>query len=199
MKGLLVGALRAETLPVRRRLGLAGLGRLVMGGWHGHELALLRCGVGPLRAEARTREALKGFDADLVVSFGTCGSLVDDLELGTVVELASVRRRGREPRLLREEGVHCVTVDRGVFDPKERAKLAAQGCQVCEMEAHAVMTAAGDRRFLGLKVVSDFASAPPSRLGFGLHAWQLSAGALAPILEDLLRDETKGAPMRPTG
>ncbi len=191
MKILLVGALHAETLPVRRRLGLVGARRLATGDWLGLQIALLRCGVGPARAERRTREALKRFDADLVLSFGTCGSLVDELGLGTVVELASVRARGGEPRRLGERGVHCVTVKRGVFDPRERAELAALGCQVCEMEAHAVMMAAGDRRFRGLKVVSDFASAPPSRLGFGLHAWRLSAAVLAPALEDFLEDETK--------
>jgi len=185
MRWLLVGALLAETLPVRQRLqGGRRLGRrLVTGRLGGVDVGVLRCGVGPRRALAHTREALEAFEAEAVVSFGTAGSLVDHLGVGAVVCTAGwdgVRR------------ARCTTVRRGVFDPSRRAELAAQGFEVVEMEAAAVEEAAGPRAFYGLKVISDLASVPPTRFGFALHAWRICSDRLAPTLEKLVVEETSG-------
>lgn len=189
MRVLLVGALALETLPVCRRLGLPPRRRLSRGPWRGLELGVLRCGVGPDRARRRSEEALRGFDADLVVSFGTCGSLVGH-EVGSVLRIGSVRE-GEGPPQTVGEGVAGVTVRRGVFDPVERDRLAGQGSEVVEMEAYAVWQAAAGRPFAALKVVSDRASSPPKLLAFALGAWRICSHALAPAIEDLVILETE--------
>jgi nucleoside phosphorylase len=196
VRWLLVGALLAETLPLRRRMtALEPLSRrLWRGRLAGVEVALLRCGVGPRAASRRTLDALQRVDADAVMSFGTCGSLVDEVGVGEVRALSSTRlgdgpaRASFVPQGL--PGATCVTVRRGVFDVEERSRLASAGAQLVEMEAAAVRQAAGGRGFVGLKVVSDLASAPPSRLGFALHAWRICRHALTPAVEKVLVDET---------
>ena len=90
MKGerwLLVGALAAETGPVVRRLAAPRpMGtRLMQGRLAGTEVGVLTVGVGPDKAYRRTVAALKRWRPDRVVSFGTCGALVDDLSIGDVV------------------------------------------------------------------------------------------------------------------
>ena len=191
-----MGALLAETLPVRRRMTeVRSLSRrLWQGRIAGVEVSLLRCGVGPRAASRRTLRALQTVPADAVMSFGTCGSLVDHIGVGQVRALSTTQLGDGAARACfvppSVDAAVGVTVTRGVFDPLERARLARAGAQLVEMEAAAVHQAAGGRGIVGLKVVSDLASAPPNRLGFALHAWRLCRHALTPALEKVLADET---------
>lgn len=160
MRTLLVGALAAETLPLIRRLDRPRpLGRrLVLGRLGDTPVAVLSCGVGPARAEARTRDALARWEADRVVSFGTAGALVDDLPVGTAVTASAVGELAVEP-LGALSRVRLVTVDHAICTAEERAQLAP--AQVCEMEAAGVLAAAGHRAFHAVKVVSDRAGGEP--------------------------------------
>lgn len=172
-----MGALWAETLPLTRALAeRAPLGpRIWTGRLRGQELAVLTGGVGPVRAGRRTAEALRRWDADRVLSFGTCGALREDLPDGTVVSGASVGlesgssgvvSRALAP-LVGLPAVSIATVSRVVVEPNRRAALASRGFSVCEMEAHAVLEAAGGRVAHALKVVSDQAGADASPVFYG--------------------------------
>ena len=195
---LIVGALGAETLPLIKALqGPRPLSRRVVAGTlAGTAVAVLTCGVGPVKAAARTEAALKTYSATAVISVGTCGGLIDALSVGAVVTAAR----------LYEERTPCpaplpwpdttpatvITVSEAVFSASRRSALAAQGGTVCEMEAAAVQRAAGSLPFYTLKVVSDRAGGgpddPPDRPGpldiarFQATALRLSAARLLPAL-----------------
>ncbi len=191
---LLVGALGAEVLPLLARIErLRVLGpRLAEGRLGEAQVALLRCGVGPEAAERRTRQALATWEADRVVSLGTCGALVDELRIGQVL---TADRLLEDTRPIRElsplpglEAWACSTVSVPVRTPEVRDMLAGVGAGICEMEAAGVARAAGSRSMGVIKVVSDAAGAHPDpalttgrRLGiarFKLRALRLSRGAL---------------------
>ena len=207
VRWLLVGALGVETLPVLRRLrGARARGaRLVTGRLGGAEVAVLTCGVGPIRAERRTAEALAGFPAEAVVSLGTCGALVDELPIGSLVTAGALFReetpagRLRAAPGIREVGL--TTVSEVVWSTARRSRLATLGAAVCEMEAAGVARAAQGRAVYAVKVVSDQAGgapdpalASPSAVTpaavalFKLRALRLSERTLAPALERLVRE-----------
>lgn len=165
---LLVGAMLAETLPLSGLLRAprpAGR-RLVEGDLGPARVAVLTTGVGPRRAQARTAGALAAWRPDLVVNLGTCGALVDTLEVGAVLHadrlLDEAGERGPVRPLGQPAGA-IVTVRRGVWDPQTRAALAARGALTCEMEAAAVFTAcaAAGLPLSVVKVVSDHAGGAP--------------------------------------
>jgi hypothetical protein len=196
---LLVGALEAETAPIIARLDAprpAAVGwdhvavwematgtirqpcDFVSGELDGVAVSVLTVGVGPANAELFTRRALEAMQPEGpvgVVSFGTCGALVDSLQAGDVVtgsELFVEGPDGAAKRLdlpplglLRQSPV--VTCKVPVFDPERRRTLASLGCEVCEMEANGVLDAAisvlgkaeAARMFGVVKVISDQAGA----------------------------------------
>lgn len=195
---LIVGALGAETLPLLRALSRPRplSRRLVAGQLSGRAVAVLTCGVGPDKAARRVSDALPLWDAQQVISVGTCGGLIDAMSVGTVVTAT---------RLLYEDTpcpdpqpwpdttpATIITVARGVFTVSRRTELAERGGTVCEMEAAAVQRVIGGRPFTTLKVVSDLAGGssddPPPRPGrldiarFQATALRLSAEHLLPAL-----------------
>ncbi len=196
MRVLLVGALRAETLPLLawlERPSPRGR-RLVVGRRGALDLGVLQCGVGPERAEARTRAALAQWPAEVVISLGTCGALRDGLSVGALVSADSVALEGGAPRPVAPlaEGLRAplLTVRTPVFEPARRAALAGAAA-ACEMEAAGVLAAAGGARFHALKVVSDLAGGDddagpaPWKLDlvrFQALALRLSQARLAPAL-----------------
>lgn len=159
---LLVGALGVETGPVLAALEGRHVHsrRLMSGRLGGARVAVLTCGVGPAKAERRTRAALQAVRVGAVVSFGTCGALVDHLDVGEVIAVSEVRfeDRCRELTPLASlRPVICQTVSEAVWSAARRDQLAAAGAEICEMEAFAVSRAAGALPFHALKVVSDHA------------------------------------------
>lgn len=164
---LLVGALGVETAPVLRRLEAPRplSARLVAGRLAGRAVGVLTCGVGPLKAERRTRDALALCAPARVVSFGTCGALVEGLGVGAVVTAGPLLWQHQTVAVLAPLGqagaVGVVTVAEAVTDAERRAALAASGGGVCEMEAYGVRRAAPERPFGVLKVVSDLAGGDP--------------------------------------
>jgi len=198
---LLAAALAAEVLPVLLRLAEPRVleARLVAGRLAGREVGLLRTGVGDVRARRRTAAALARWDAAHVVSFGTCGALVDGLAVGDVVVASHVLDLPRDGLLAAPGGrpVVLATVAEAVREPAERTRLAARGAEVCDMEAAGVLAAAGSgRSFAAVKVVSDLAGAdrdgllaPGGRfpfLRFKLGAVGLVRDRLLPVLLALL-------------
>ena len=159
-----VAALVAESSPIVRRLQSPRplSHRLVSGTLAGCEVAVLTCGVGPSKAFERTTAALARWPADGVLSFGTCGALVDAFGVGSVVtaETLLAEQDPCAPPLPWPAAarVCLTTVDRPVFEASWRDELAGIGAQACEMEAAAVQRAAGSRVFATLKVVSDMAA-----------------------------------------
>ena len=156
-----MGALPAETLPLLRWLRRPRpLSRRLIAG---ERAAVLTCGVGPERAERRTRDALERWPAAWVISLGTCGALIDGLAVGDVYCASALSVSGGPPLevspLAGLVGARVVTVDRPVFDAPRRAALAAEGAALVEMEAAGVAAAAAGRRFSAVKVVSDDAGA----------------------------------------
>ncbi len=196
---LLVAALWGEALPLLRRLqNPERLTRgLVAGSWKAHPVAIARVGVGAQPAEEGTRRAVQLYQPDRIVSVGTCGALVDDLEPGCVVAacgLLGAGARDLQPMPAPRSAL-LATVPRAVNRPELRQRWAATGAQVCEMEAAGVLAAAGERPCHALKVVSDMAGASgrrsrlPRRLrlpAFQLHALWLVERRLAPALEGAL-------------
>ena len=116
---LLVGALEAETSPIVARL--QGATPAAPAGWDhvatwgsakgeirqpveflsgdldGVPVSVLTVGVGPANAERYTRHALEAMHPEVpvgVVSFGTCGSLVDSLRAGDVVTATALLVEG---------------------------------------------------------------------------------------------------------
>ena len=169
---LLVGALVAETQPVLSRMtNTKKLGRsLYVGYLSGARVAVYTCGVGPIKAEHGTKATLgliekHGFKVGQVVSFGTCGSLVEELSIGDLVcarSLATGKSGGDQIDAIDGlRAVNVVTVDRAVTTSAEREELANNGFQVCEMEAAGVFRAAAGRPFGVIKVVSDTAGGDP--------------------------------------
>jgi nucleoside phosphorylase len=195
---LIVGALGAETLPILRALSRPRplSARLVAGFIADRPVAVLTCGVGPDKAARRVAAALPLWDAQQVVSIGTCGGLVDSLSVGSVVTATRLFHEDAPcPAPLPWPGIEpatIITVRRGVFTASRRADLAARGGTVCEMEAAAVQSVVGLRPFTTLKVVSDLAGGasddPPTRPGpmdfarFKAVALRLSAEHLLPVL-----------------
>lgn len=200
---LLAGALWAETLPLLLRLERGRpLGpRRVAGILGGRAVIVLTCGVGPDRAERRVARALREHDVAGVLSFGTCGALHEGLPVGAVRAGRTVRVLGGGPEGLHPlpgvPSVDLLTVAAPVDRAAERARL--QGlAELCEMEAAAVLRAAGAVGVpaAALKVVSDRAGADPTE---GLHRrdplavarfYRLSFGLvqarLLPVLEAAL-------------
>jgi len=205
---LLVGALGAETSPLVAALERArprGL-RLVAGRLHGHEVAVLTCGVGPDKAGRRIAAALAAWRPQRVLNLGTCGALVDELAIGDLLHgdriLDDQGHVGATAPLGQPAGA-IVTVRAGVWDPQTRATLAARGALACEMEAAAVLRAcqAVGLPLAVLKVVSDQAggapdAALPARAGdrpgpvdiaiFQARALRLVHQRLVPRLPELL-------------
>ena len=118
---LLVGALEAETSPIVARL--QGAAPAAPAGWDhvatwgsangdirqpvefisgdldGVPVIVLTVGVGPANAEHYTRRALEAMHPETpvgVVSFGTCGSLVDSLRVGDVVTAIALLVEGAD-------------------------------------------------------------------------------------------------------
>lgn len=209
---MLVGALPGETLPVLRALKEArpahrGRLRLIEGELAGAPVGVLTCGVGLARAQRRTAEALARWEASAVVSFGTCGALVEGLGVGDLV-LGSAGEGAEGAPAPRWEGSpqaglpggRVATVGRVVDDPARRSALAAAGFAVCDMEAAGVAAAAGARVFFALKVVSDLAGHdaafarwgrlpdPAAWLRFQRRAARLIQSSLLPSLRRLIAD-----------
>lgn len=183
---LIVGALEVEVLPILARLRAQWpLGpRLYRGRLDGADVAVLWTGVGLERAGRRTREALLRLDAPCVLSVGMAGALTDGFTQGEVLTADRIGPQWATAAPLPGlRSASILSVDAPVWSTAERARLAALGAQVCEMEAAAVQQAAGARRFSALKVISDFAGAEggPPRL-FKLRALRLSEQRLLPAL-----------------
>lgn len=170
---LLVGALSAETLPVRRRLTdtRTVAPGIIEGELAGLRVALATIGVGPGRAHRNTAAAIEQWKPERVLNFGTCGALVDTLSVGDLCCVTEVLREGPQHRcdsvaslipLLVGTPARLVTVDRAVHEPPRRAALAENGAQICDMEGTAIAVAAGDLPFSALKVVSDAAGGDPA-------------------------------------
>ena len=202
---LLVGALEAETSPIIARLRspapavaaewehVAVWGSangdihqavtFVSGELDGVAVSVLTVGVGPANAERYTRHALEAMLPELpsgVISFGTCGSLVNSLQAGDVVTATALFVEGdaedsdstKQRLQMAPVGsslpqVAMATCKVPVFDPERRGTLASLGCEVCEMEANGVLDGAAavlgtdtaERLFGSVKVVSDQAGA----------------------------------------
>ncbi len=190
---LVVGALRAETLPVAAALrGRQHHNGLIQGILGNTRVSVLTCGVGQRRAEARTSAVLAQGAFDGVISIGTCGALIDTLAIGAVVEGGA--EDGLGP-LGHGPTVRVCTVSRAVWTVTRRDQLAAQGWQVVEMEAAAVARAARQHGIVAsaLKVVSDHAGAgenlrpgPVSFARFQVRALRLSQRRLVPALVAVL-------------
>ena len=205
MDWLLVGALREEVQPVvatlenPRRIDR----RTVCGELHGARIAVVRCGVGPDAAYSRTRAAIEKFAPKWVASFGTCGSLSQTLPVGTVVAASRIARPNTPwqdvPTLETCIPVDLITITAPAWNDEAAIPLRAQGADVCEMEAAAVLEAAGERPTYAVKVVSDVValSKPPRILRGGLPhpadllafkrlARQLTQDHLVPTLNALV-------------
>jgi nucleoside phosphorylase len=168
---------------------------LLVGTWHDRPVGLLLLGVGQRHAQDRVRAALACWDAARVVSFGTCGALVDDLSVGDVVTATAFS--GQEFPIAPVPGVRQVrlaSVHRVVASAERRSALAAEGADVVEMEAAGVALGAGSRAFHALKVVSDEAGVRPDpvfrwsgrylrRVMFEQRALRLVASKLLPVLD----------------
>ena len=191
---LLVGAMASEVLPVLKAMGNVSVvnRRFVTGTLFGLQVGLLRCGVGPVRAERRTRATLTIWSADSVLSFGTCGALADSINVGeTYVVSALVGYSG--PLIIgTSPTATLITVQEPVFTATRRRLLQSEA-SICDMEAMAVQRAAGEVPFGAIKVVSDLAgegddprTSPASMLRFQMRATRLVNSSLLPRLLTLL-------------
>jgi len=206
---LLVGALAAETQPVlaamvHRTKIYRGL---YVGYLRGSRVAILTSGIGPSKAEYATREAMNslsttGYSVERIVSFGTCGSLVDELKIGDLICAESLSLDGGLDRPTEIVGglrpVNVVTVDKAVTTNLQRELLAERGFHVCEMEAAGVIKASNGIPFSVVKVISDAAGGDPEdkviakgprpvRIArFMIRARLLSAAHLVPALGKLV-------------
>jgi len=145
--------------------------RLCVGGLDGRRIAVLRCGVGPQRAEGRTRRALQKVAPAEVWTVGSCGALSDMLAVGDLVTADEVVFKERRYRLRPVPGLTCgrlLTVDAPIFSPDKRREVAPIGAIACEMEAAGVAACHPDLRVL--KVVSDRAGAEPDVVIDGVRA-----------------------------
>ncbi len=130
-----------------------------------HDITLLKTGTGPIQAGQLAERAFQACgvslpskpDAALVV--GLCGGLVPRLREGQVAIYRHVlsAEAGREPvqtspnlvsaltNGLTSAGIEAaitvgVTVDHFVTDPRERQQLSSRGCDVVDMESHALVS-----------------------------------------------------------
>ena len=212
MRWLIVGALGVEIRPLLWRMrDVQPLGSRIHRGRHptaAHvELTVLRCGVGPIKAQQRTSDAIRQWRPDAVLSMGTCGALVDSLSIGDVrtVESSFIGTESVSPLTpLRDlEVVSLSTVDEPCWTPERRQELARVGAEIVEMEAAAVARAV--REFdpaipvHAVKIVSDQAGARPDPVigagaipsplriaRFRFRALKLSHQALVPAVLPVL-------------
>ena len=199
---LLVVALIAEALPLLKRLERARMlsPTLCAGLLAGQPVLLLRCGVGRRRAEQATARVMAEHTVGRVLSLGTCGALTDDLMVGALVTAQTILDASSDELdalTAHARSVVMATVPRVVDTADHRARWAARGAQVCEMEAAGVLSAAAGHPFHTLKVVSDLAGARAPRIrglprslrvtAFQLRAYRLVDQRLAPTLEAWLR------------
>jgi len=133
------------------------------------EVGILTVGVGPDKAYRRARAALELWEPMRVLSFGTCGALVDGLMEGALVtahRISGPDGSGVDVKPLPSfRAVDVVTVEVPVWTADRREELAGVGHDVVEMEAYAVWQAvrahSSDLPFAALKVVSDQAGGVP--------------------------------------
>lgn len=212
MRWLIVGALGVEVRPLLWRMrDVQPVNSRVHRGSHPSapdlEITVLRCGVGPVKAQQRTSDAIRQWRPDAVLSMGTCGALVDSLSIGDVrtVELSFIGTDSVPPLtpLPGLEVVSLSTVDEPCWTPERRQELARVGAEIVEMEAAAVARAV--REFdpaipvHAVKIVSDQAGARPDPVigagaipsplriaRFRFRALKLSHQALVPAVLPVL-------------
>jgi 4-hydroxy-3-methylbut-2-en-1-yl diphosphate reductase len=130
---------------------------------------LVRCGVGPKRAQACARMLASRVTPDTALAVaGVCGSLDARFAPGDVIVATELRGNG-EPRLLESAkplaralealGAHVhlgpiLSVDHGVR-AAERESLRATGAIAVDMESAWLAALADEHRFAVLRVVSD--------------------------------------------
>jgi nucleoside phosphorylase len=165
---LLCIALVSELAPILGQLHAVQLRshRLCVGRIGELRVGVLRCGVGPDASFRRTRAALTALHPRSVWSVGSCGAVVDDLPVGTLLTSRLVRGPGGHAHAVDPvpdfRAVPIQTVARPVFTLAHRDEVARTGAVVCEMEAAAVARAVGGRVPVHVwKVVSDKAGGEP--------------------------------------
>lgn len=181
--GVIVAASR-EAAAVRRVLGLHQRRRRLASGrcWEGKPgifavVAVVRAGIGPARAEAAVREALRALRPNVLLSLGFAGALRSGIPPGTLLLAEGTHLEGlvgwpADPKLLdagraacASAGIAClvenlVTVPSLAATPQAKAALgAATGAAAADMEAAAVaaVAAVAGLPFLAAKVIFDAA------------------------------------------
>lgn len=131
----------------------------------------VRCGAGEIHAAAATQMLIDKYEVDLIVNFGICGGLTDDMGAFTTVLVNKVVHydfdtspvdgweKARYPEypdvyipvfsnsMLTSEidirEVTCASSDRFVADPELRKELhQLYGAEICEMEAAGILLTA---------------------------------------------------------
>ena len=120
----LVGALKEETKPLRRRMGLGEVPgsescRLYRGAFRGRDVVLAQGGMGRQNAEAAARLVLERYPVTLLISYGFAGALHDALATGDVVLYSTVTCTDDDGRDMAGHAPHAP--DRGVLAWAEQA------------------------------------------------------------------------------
>jgi nucleoside phosphorylase len=176
----LLAALPWEVSDVRRRMIVEVEGRnndlpYWKGKLAGADVLLAVTGMGPGVAARSAQFMLEKFRPRLMVSFGVCGALTDDLRVGEMVLCRRVASEGavalhsdselselacaalEELGLSWREG-SSLTVDHVIRTPEEREELhVREHADVVEMESHAVLSEAQKKgvSHVTLRSVSD--------------------------------------------
>ena len=162
---LIVAALAEESYPFIKMLHRTShlSHNCVVGSWDKLTLSVLTCGVGFHTAEKLTSAALKQSSFDCILNVGTCGSLTEQLPIGSVCDVSSIQYKDA-PTILIKSSTSCrlATVSKLVATRTAREELR-QIAEICDMEAYSITSVAqkqAPQTPLHLfKVVSDLAGA----------------------------------------
>jgi len=86
----ILGALQSELNPLRRYAHLekpirTPAASFVEGRWHGHDIVLVRTGIGKVHAAMATQATLDRYTPERIIVVGSAGALDESLPLGTVL------------------------------------------------------------------------------------------------------------------
>lgn len=146
-KTAIIFALFYEIRPLARKLGIhffKGIASQII--LDHNNIALVRAGVGKVRAKEATERIIKDFSPELLISAGFCGGLIEELRVGDVV--VSDFEDGK---------LFCS--DRTLFTHAEKtaARRQQSNAVIVDMESEAVYSVAKKHNipFIAIKSVSD--------------------------------------------
>ncbi len=203
---LFITALHQEAIPLFERIAMTRIKKdsgFTLFRRDAFPVFLLETGPGPLHTHTRLTTIFKDLSPLLVINFGICGALDDNIPLYKAYSIKSVQILGSTEKLVTElpriiprslldrfPPRNLLTVHRPVLNKAERETLLkTTDCHLVDMESYSILKAAAAYSIpcLLLKLVSDHADKNSlSRVKTNKKHWQKHIGHMLDFLLQLL-------------